>query len=304
MAYQATTLKILIASPSDVGAERDEIEQAIFQWNTTYSEKMSVVLLPVRWESAVIPAMSENGDPQEIINEQIVNSCDLLIGVFWTKLGTPTKNAESGTLEEIEQFYRKNKFEEVMIYFKEANLPQTTDFDEFMKVKEYKSAFNGIYSIYSVDKVKEHLYKKIELYTNKEENDEINHKEDVSENVFLNLLDNNLLEEREILFLCYVLSTCNREYGFSWKEEETVKKIIKWEDDNKLESVLSENYKQVIVNMAERGILIEKEQTQYGNPKLFAMEINTLDSLKTLPKIYKKRIYNTANGYKYASHSV
>ena len=135
---------------------------------------MSVVLLPVRWESAVIPAMSENGDPQEIVNEQIVNSCDLLIGVFWTKLGNPTKNAESGTLEEIEQFYRKNKFEEVMIYFKEANLPQTTDFDEFMKVKEYKSAFNGIYSIYSVDKVKEHLYKKIELYKNKEENYEIN----------------------------------------------------------------------------------------------------------------------------------
>ena len=108
----SNNFKNIIASPSDVGAERDEIEQTIFQWNTIYSEKMSVVLLPVRWESAVIPAMSENGDPQEIINEQIVNSCDLLIGVFWTKLGTPT-NAESGTLEEIEQFYRKNKFEEV-----------------------------------------------------------------------------------------------------------------------------------------------------------------------------------------------
>ena len=37
--------------------------------------------------------------PQELINKQLVGHCDLLIGSFWTRLGTPTGRAESGTAE-------------------------------------------------------------------------------------------------------------------------------------------------------------------------------------------------------------
>jgi hypothetical protein len=33
-----------------------------------------------------------------------VESGDILMGVFWTRLGTPTGKAPSGTVEEIEHF--------------------------------------------------------------------------------------------------------------------------------------------------------------------------------------------------------
>lgn len=46
---------------------------------------MNVVLLPSRWEEDVVPAYRGH-DPQQIINEQMVNKCDILIGVVGTLL--------------------------------------------------------------------------------------------------------------------------------------------------------------------------------------------------------------------------
>ncbi len=42
--------------------------------------------------------------PQGIINEQLVNNCDIFIGIFWGRLGTRTGKTESGSVEEIEKF--------------------------------------------------------------------------------------------------------------------------------------------------------------------------------------------------------
>ena len=44
--------------------------------------------MPVGWETHSSPDL---GAPaQEQINERILEHCDLLIAVFWTRLGTPT----------------------------------------------------------------------------------------------------------------------------------------------------------------------------------------------------------------------
>ena len=42
--------------------------------------------------------------PQAVLNHQLVQKSDMLVGMFWTKLGTGTGVAESGTVEEIDQF--------------------------------------------------------------------------------------------------------------------------------------------------------------------------------------------------------
>ena len=42
-------------------------------------------------------------DPQTLINKQILEDCDLLLGVFWTKIGTETEKYPSGSVEEIEK---------------------------------------------------------------------------------------------------------------------------------------------------------------------------------------------------------
>lgn len=113
MPYQATVYRILIASPSDVTSERKAIPDVIGAWNATHSEDYSVVLLPVMWETHSTPEMGDR--PQAILNKQLVASCDLLVGAFWTRIGTHTGVSESGTIEEIEEIRKAGK--PVLLYF-------------------------------------------------------------------------------------------------------------------------------------------------------------------------------------------
>ena len=92
MPIQAVTYRVLIASPSDLAEERQAATEAIHEWNAQHAAAESVVLLPVKWETHATP---ETGiRPQEAINTQIVRTADMLIGLFWTKLGTTTGVAD------------------------------------------------------------------------------------------------------------------------------------------------------------------------------------------------------------------
>lgn len=117
MAFNAQVVRVLIASPSDVAEERDRIERAIHRWNADHAESAGVMLLPVRWEENATAEMGMRA--QAVINKQLVDSCDLLIGTFWTRMGTPTGVAESGTAEEIQRAIDAGKH--VSLYF--SNVP-------------------------------------------------------------------------------------------------------------------------------------------------------------------------------------
>jgi hypothetical protein len=121
MPYDSRTYRILIASPSDVEDERELAVRVIQEWNDLYSYTRKIVLLPLRWETHTAPEYGTR--PQEVINRAIVDSCDLLVGVFWTRIGTPTGSADSGTLEEIERVAKAGK--PVMLYF--SNVPMDPD---------------------------------------------------------------------------------------------------------------------------------------------------------------------------------
>ncbi len=136
MAYSAQVFRILIASPSDVDEERDIIVKVIQEWNDLNSAERQLVLLPLKWETHSAPEY--NVRPQEIINYQVVDQCDLLVGVFWTRIGSPTGLAESGTLEEIERVAEKGK--PVMLYFSKANKnPDDINLEQLQKLRDFKS---------------------------------------------------------------------------------------------------------------------------------------------------------------------
>ncbi|MGB8312802.1 MAG: hypothetical protein WCE81_13250 [Halobacteriota archaeon] len=135
MSYKATVYKILIASPSDVADERQTIPEVIHSWNATNSEELGVVLLPVKWETHSTPEMGDS--PQTIIDKQLVEGCDLLIGTFWTRIGTPTEIAESGTVEEIEKFVEADK--PVMLYFSSKPVVlDSIDPKQYERLKSFK----------------------------------------------------------------------------------------------------------------------------------------------------------------------
>jgi hypothetical protein len=135
MAYDCRVYRILIASPSDVEEEREIAVRVIQEWNDLYSYSRKVALLPLRWETHTAPEYGTR--PQEVINRAIVDQCDLLVGIFWTRIGSPTGVAESGTLEEIERVGKAEK--PVMLYFSRVGIdPDRIDIAQIDKLKHFK----------------------------------------------------------------------------------------------------------------------------------------------------------------------
>ena len=135
MPFDATVYRILIASPGDVGEERNVIPEIINEWNAVSSFSSKKVLMPIKWETHSSPLLGNR--PQGIINEQIVKDCDLLVGVFWSRIGTHTGVSVSGTAEEIEQFVSLSK--PVMLYFSQTPIdPDKIDIEEFTILRNFK----------------------------------------------------------------------------------------------------------------------------------------------------------------------
>jgi len=150
--YQANVLPVLIASPSDVEPQRQIIREEIYTWNFTDSVSSKTVLLPVGWETHSAPEIGI--EPQEQINQRLVDRCDLLVGVFWTRLGTPTSNASSGTVEEIERFLSAGK--PVLLYFSQIPVMLgSIDASQFELVNAFRERVQterlGMYDTFSSD---------------------------------------------------------------------------------------------------------------------------------------------------------
>ena len=136
MTFSATAVRVLIASPSDLGEERDAAALAINEWNAQHSAAQGVVLLPVRWETHARPQAGVR--PQAALNAQLVQPSDILVGMFWTKLGTTTGVADSGTVEEINQFVEQGK--PAMLYFSDRPIePGRIDPRQHSKLKAFKA---------------------------------------------------------------------------------------------------------------------------------------------------------------------
>jgi hypothetical protein len=137
MPYKADVIKVMIASPSDVAAERDLVREVVHDWNVIHSEDRELVLLPVGWETHAAPAMGER--PQAIINKCVLKDCDLLVAIFWTRLGSPTGAAASGTVEEIEEHLGAGK--PAMIYFSSAPVaPASIDPGQYKALVKFKES--------------------------------------------------------------------------------------------------------------------------------------------------------------------
>jgi len=137
MPFKSETYRILIGSPSDLAEERQAVTDAINDWNDQHAASELTVLLPVRWETHAIPQSGVR--PQKAINDQLVRRCDILVGMFWTRIGTSTGIADSGTVEEIDQFVAAGK--PTLLYFSSRPIdPNRIDLKQHKKLKSFKTA--------------------------------------------------------------------------------------------------------------------------------------------------------------------
>src|ERR1043165_4314553 len=121
---QVGILRIIVASASDVQAERDSIPAIIEYLNKSITEERGLRLELLRWEKDAYPSFHPEG-PQGTIDEVLnFNDCDIFIGIFWKRFGTPVKDGQSGTEHEFNLAYDlwvKTRRPQIMFYFKQKS---------------------------------------------------------------------------------------------------------------------------------------------------------------------------------------
>jgi HEAT repeat protein len=140
------TVRIIVASPGDVQAERDLMPAVIDELNPGIAADRDLRLELYRWETDAYPGFHPEG-PQGLIDSILnIEDCDLLVGIFWKRFGTPTKDTQTGTQHEILRAYlgwQHNRKPQIMVYFnqKGASPKSKEETDQWGKVLDFKRNF-------------------------------------------------------------------------------------------------------------------------------------------------------------------
>ncbi|MBE7646714.1 DUF4062 domain-containing protein [Tenacibaculum finnmarkense genomovar ulcerans] len=169
---QLNIFKCFISSPGDCNIERESCQLVINEINDGLAKHLGINFDIFMWEYDVLPDMGKNG--QTIIDEYIQKSeYDIFIGIMKNRFGHPTKKAGSGTEHEFNDALSrkkesKNSIPKILFFFgKEDVDPNNFDFEQFQKVKEFKSNISskGLYIDYSdIESFKKMLKDKLELF--------------------------------------------------------------------------------------------------------------------------------------------
>jgi len=140
---QVEVLKIFLASPSDVAKERDYVIEVIEEINRTIAPSKGVILEVVS-SKHTFPGYGQDG--QSVLNKQIgrMKEYEIFLGIMWSRVGTPTQRAPSGTIEEFKRAVRANKRHEkpdIWFYFRklEAHLDTQEKLEQAQKVVTFKT---------------------------------------------------------------------------------------------------------------------------------------------------------------------
>jgi hypothetical protein len=161
MGFQANVLRVMIASPGDVSEEKRIVTDEIYRWNNAHSFSRKLLLQPVKWDTHSTPQLGK--PPQDVINEQILEDADILIGIFGTRVGTPTEMYISGTVEEIKKHVGAGKTAKV--YFSDVPVaPSQIDSQQYAALQAFKEECKtgGLYATYKdldsfKDAIQQHL---------------------------------------------------------------------------------------------------------------------------------------------------
>ena len=135
----------MVASPTDVQPERDILHNVVNEINSDTAHQAGFHLELIRWEADTYPGFHAMG-PQGLIDEVLdIKNADLLIGIFWHRLGTPTSDGRTGAEHEFQEAYanwQAARRPQIMVYFNEQEVPQKAlDPHQFARLREFKKLF-------------------------------------------------------------------------------------------------------------------------------------------------------------------
>ncbi|MGW0812445.1 DUF4062 domain-containing protein [Streptomyces viridiviolaceus] len=145
MAANIREVVVFIASPGDLQEERAAVRQAAEMLNNQHALLSTVRIRVTGWEHV----QPEHERPQEVINE-LVDECDIFLGLLFRKWGSPTGEYDSGFEEEYERALKRRTESgspNIAIYFK--RVPQDLLSDpgpQLIKVLKFQRRFQEEHS--------------------------------------------------------------------------------------------------------------------------------------------------------------
>lgn len=142
--------RIVLASPSDLGPERELLETKVIPGlNQSIARAKNVVLELYRWETDSYPGFHPMGAQGIVDGALKITECDLLMAVFWKRFGMPILGRpETGTEHEIATAFAQwsaTGKPDLAIYFKQEPFFVTSvrDVEQFLQVTKFRGEFEG-----------------------------------------------------------------------------------------------------------------------------------------------------------------
>jgi hypothetical protein len=133
--FDAKVVEVLIASPGGLETERKIVREVVAEWNAIHARERQILLLARGWETDAGAELA--GRPQGIINERILDHADIVVGIFWTRIGSPTGEEVSGTVEEIKRHHAAGR--PVVLHFSNKPAMPGYDPDQYASLLKFKA---------------------------------------------------------------------------------------------------------------------------------------------------------------------
>ncbi|MFD7654805.1 hypothetical protein ACFV4N_12590 [Actinosynnema sp. NPDC059797] len=125
-------ITVFVSSPGDVAEERAQCGRVVEELNTilgALAPERDVRLELVRWETHTHPDLGDH--PQRVVDEQLGADFDVFVGIMWSRFGTPTWRAGSGTEHEFRDAHTgwrtRRRPAHMLFYFCEAPVDDPDD---------------------------------------------------------------------------------------------------------------------------------------------------------------------------------
>lgn len=145
MADQITRLSVFIASPGDLPeGERDIVRSVCASLNRTrYLRKNSISFEPCAYETNVYPGVLEKHPQADLTC--LAEDSDILIAIFYRRLGGAGQHSQSGTVEEIKAALARRETTgiqpEVLVYFRTVH--EELPGNDILEVNQFKSKLHS-----------------------------------------------------------------------------------------------------------------------------------------------------------------
>lgn len=147
-------VRLFVSHPSDVKEEVKIIGKVCDDFNKTSGKEVGCLIEVLNWEEDIY---SDSGrEPQDVVESQM--KYDVLVGIIWEKLGTPTSKSESGTASEIEAAIRDPE-KIASVYFNVSPNSSLSDLniEELQRIRKFKGKLQELGELY-------HEYKSIDEF--------------------------------------------------------------------------------------------------------------------------------------------